>query len=173
MENTNTTKANYSFVADAMLGKIARKLRMFGFDTIYDSNIEDYDILNLSKYRKRIVLTSDKTLFKRCKKKGIDAILTYEKTEIENLVTIFSSLNIKFIAQELPYLCTRCNGLLDTIIDKNLIKHNIPIHVLNNNKIFYQCRKCSKIYWKGSHIEHISRLIKRINSELSSLTNLD
>jgi uncharacterized protein with PIN domain len=169
MENTNTTKANYSFVADAMLGKIARKLRMFGFDTIYDSNIEDYDILNLSKYRKRIVLTSDKTLFKRCKKKGIDVILTYEKTEIENLVTIFSTLNIKFVAQKLPHLCTRCNGQLDTIIEKNLIKYDIPIHVFNNNKIFYQCRKCGKIYWKGSHIEHISCLIKKINTKLSCL----
>ncbi len=174
MENTNTTKANYSFVADAMLGKIARKLRMFGFDTIYDSNIEDYDILNSSKYTKRIVLTSDNALFNRCKKKGIDAILTYKKTEIENLVTILSSLGIRFInLQQLPYLCTCCNGLLDTITDKSLINHEIPIHVLNNNKMFYECRKCSKIYWKGSHIEHISRLIKRINSELSSLTNLD
>src|SRR6266487_853297 len=109
MENTNTTKANYSFVADAMLGKIARKLRMIRF-------------INL---------------------------------------------------QQLPYLCTCCNGLLDTITDKSFINHEIPIHVLNNNKMFYECRKCSKIYWKGSHIEHISRLIKRINSELSSLTNLD
>ena len=87
----------YSFMADAMLGKIARKLRMFGFDTIYDPNIDDMDILDSSKNKGRIVLTSDRMLFKRCKKKGIDTILTYKETEIENLVTIFSSLNIKSI----------------------------------------------------------------------------
>jgi uncharacterized protein len=161
---------DYAFMADAMLGKLARKLRMFGFDTIYDPNVDDLDILNSSKNEGRIVLTSDKTLFNRCKKRGIDTILTYKKTEIENLITIFSSLNIKFInSQQLPYLCTRCNGQLATVIDKNLIKHDIPTHVLHNNKIFYKCRKCMKVYWRGSHIEHISCLIKKINTELSCL----
>jgi len=159
-----------SFMADAMPGKLARKLRMFGFDTIYDPNVDDLDILNSSKYEGRIVLTSDKMLFNRCKKRGIDTILTYKKTEIENLVTIFSSLNIKFInSQQLPYLCTRCNGLLAIIINKNLIKYDIPMRVLHNNEIFYKCRKCMKVYWRGSHIEHIYCLIKKINTELSCL----
>jgi uncharacterized protein len=161
---------DYSFMADAMLGKIARKLRMFGFDTIYDPNIDDIDILNSSKYEGRIVLTSDRMLFNRCKKKGIDTILTYKDTEIENLVTIFSSLNIKSInSQKLPYLCTRCNGLLDTIIDKNLIKYDIPVRLLCSNKIFYKCTRCRKIYWTGSHTEHISRLVKELNMKLTSL----
>ena len=167
MERNNK---EYSFMADAMLGKIARKLRMFGFDTIYDPNIDDIDILNSSKYEGRIVLTSDRMLFNRCKKKGIDTILTYKETEIENLVTIFSSLNIKSInSQNLPYLCTRCNGLLDTLIDKNLIKHDIPVRLLCSNKIFYKCSRCRKIYWRGSHTEHISRLIKELNMKLTSL----
>ena len=157
-------------MADAMLGKIARKLRMFGFDTIYDPNIDDIDILNSSKYESRIVLTSDRMLFNRCKKKGIDTILTYKETEIENLITIFSSLNIKSInSQKLPYLCTRCNGLLDTLIDKNLIKYDIPVRLLCSNKIFYKCSRCRKIYWRGSHTEHISRLIKELNMKLTSL----
>ena len=65
----------YSFIVDAMLGKIARKLRIFGFDTVYESKIDDMDILNSSKYYGRIVLTSDRALFRRCKKKGLDAIL--------------------------------------------------------------------------------------------------
>ena len=167
MERNNK---EYSFMADAMLGKIARKLRMFGFDTIYDPNIDDIDILNSSKYEGRIVLTSDRMLFNRCKKKGIDTILTYKETEIENLVTIFSSLNIKSInSQKLPYLCTRCNGLLDTLIDKNLIKYDIPVRLLCSNKIFYKCSRCRKIYWRGSHTEHISRLIKELNMKLTSL----
>ncbi|HEX2305151.1 MAG TPA: Mut7-C RNAse domain-containing protein [Nitrososphaeraceae archaeon] len=161
---------DYSFMADAMLGKIARKLRMFGFDTIYDPNIDDIDILNSSKYEGRIVLTSDRMLFIRCKKKGIDTILTYKETEIENLVTIFRSLNIKAInSQKLPYLCTRCNGLLATITDKNLIKYDIPVRLLCSNKIFYKCTRCRKIYWTGSHTEHISHLVKELNMKLTSL----
>ena len=52
----------FSFLADAMLGKIARKLRIFGFDTVYDSNLDDENILNSSNYIGRILLTSDKEL---------------------------------------------------------------------------------------------------------------
>jgi uncharacterized protein len=160
----------YSFIADAMLGKMARKLRIFGFDTIYDSNIDDMDILDSSRYQNRIVLTSDRTLFKRCKKKGIDAILTDKGTDLENLVTIFSSLNIESVnLQKLPHLCTSCNGFLDTIIDKNLIKNQIPDRLLHSKKIFYVCTKCNKVYWIGTHVERISCLIKEINTKLKSL----
>ena len=159
----------YSFMADAMLGKIARKLRMFGFDTIYDPNIDDMDILDSSKNKGRIVLTSDRMLFKRCKNRGINTILTYKETEIENLVTIFSSLNIKSInSQKVPYLCTSCNGLLNTIIDKNSIKYDIPVRLLHSNKLFYKCTNCRKIYWRGSHMEQISYLINEINMKLTS-----
>ena len=161
---------DYSFMADAMLGKIARKLRMFGFDTIYDPNIDDMDILVSPNYKGRIVLTSDRMLFNRCKKKGINTILTYKETEIENLVTIFSSLNIKSInSQKVPYFCTRCNGLLDTIIDRNLMSYHIPARLLHSNTKFYQCTECRKIYWRGSHMENISRLIKEINMKLKAL----
>jgi uncharacterized protein with PIN domain len=156
-------------MADAMLGKIARKLRMFGFDTIYDPNIDDMDILVSSKNKGRIVLTSDRMLFKRCKKRGINTILTYKETEIENLVTIFSSLNINSInSQIVPYLCTSCNGLLNTIIDKNSIKYDIPVRLLHSNKLFYKCTNCRKIYWRGSHMEQISNLINEINMKLTS-----
>ena len=156
-------------MADAMLGKIARKLRMFGFDTIYDPNIDDMDILDSSKNKGRIVLTSDRMLFKRCKNRGINTILTYKETEIENLVTIFSSLNIKSInSQKVPYLCTICNGLLNTIIDKNSIKYDIPVRLLHSNKLFYKCTNCRKIYWRGSHMEQISYLINEINMKLTS-----
>ena len=159
----------YSFIVDAMLGKIARKLRIFGFDTVYDNNIDDTDIVDSLKYCGRIVLTNDRVLFRRCKKKGIDTILTDKRTEVENLVTIFRSLDIESISsQKVPHLCTCCNGLLDTIVDKNLIKEQIPDRLLNSKNVFYQCRKCNKIYWIGSHMERIDFLIKEINTQLMS-----
>jgi len=160
----------YSFVADAMLGKIARKLRIFGFDTVYDPNVDDMDILNSSKYYGRIVLTNDRALVRRCKKKGIDTILLNNVTELENLVTIFESLDIEYVSsQNLPHLCTRCNGVLDTIIDKNSIKNQIPDRLLHSKNIFFKCSKCNKVYWIGSHIERISCLIKEINTKLTAV----
>ncbi len=157
----------YSFIVDAMLGKIARKLRIFGFDTIYHPNIDDMDILDSSKHYGRIVLTSDKTLFRRCKKNGLNATLIDKRTEIENLVTIFRSLDIKSVnSQELPHLCTCCNGLLHTIIDKKFIKNQVPDRLFRSKNIFYKCADCNKVYWMGSHMEHISGLIREINTKL-------
>lgn len=159
----------YSFIADAMLGKIARKLRIFGFDTIYDPNLDDMDILNSSKYCGRIVLTNDMALFRRCMKKKIDTIHLDNRTELENLVTIFRSLDIESISsQNLPHLCTCCNGTLDTIIDKNSIKNQIPDRLLRSKYAFYKCSVCNKIYWIGSHMEHVASLIREINAKLTS-----
>ena len=81
-----------------MLGKIARKLRILGFDTIYIQNIEDRKILDLLIQTKRILLTSDKELFYRAQKYNCRSIFINKNTEIENLVTIFSNLEIKFIS---------------------------------------------------------------------------
>lgn len=161
---------DYQFMADAMLGKIARKLRMFGFDTIYDPNINDIDILASAKCKGRIVLTSDKLLFNRCKKNGVDTILIDRGTEIENLVSIFSSLNIKSVnSQDVPHSCTCCNGLLDAVNDKNSIKDRVPPRLIQSEKIFYMCSNCKKIYWRGTHMENISYLINEINIKLKSL----
>lgn len=160
----------YSFIVDAMLGKIARKLRIFGFDTVYDPNIDDMVILNSPKYYGRTVLTNDRVLFRRCKKKGIDTILTDKGSEVENFVTIFRSLDIDSVSlQNVPHLCTCCNGLLDTIIDKNSIRYQIPERLLNSKNVFYKCRQCNKIYWIGSHMERIDCLIKEINTKLKSI----
>lgn len=162
-----TNPKEFSFLADAMLGKIARKLRIFGFDTVYDSNLDDDNILNSLNYTGRIVLTSDNDLFNRCKKKRIDSILTCKETEIENLVTIFKTLNIKFINFPIvPYLCTSCNGKLDKISDNSIIKNKLSEQLLKSHKIFYRCINCDKIYWAGSHLKRISRLINEINYKL-------
>ena len=78
-----------------MLGKIAKKLRILGFDTIYIlSNANDTEILDLLINTKRILLTSDKELFYRSKQNKYNSIFINKNTEIENLITIFSNLKI-------------------------------------------------------------------------------
>lgn len=167
----STDSSNHSFAADAMLGKLSRKLRIFGFDTLYNSNIDDKELMNLSIRDGRIVLTSDKELFVKCKMKKIKAILINEKTEIENLVAIFDSIDVKKIEiQLIPVRCTLCNELLD-FVDKAFVSQDLPEHVLKCNELVYRCKRCDKIYWKGSHIENISKLAKRINLKLLQLIN--
>ncbi|HET9807922.1 MAG TPA: Mut7-C RNAse domain-containing protein, partial [Nitrososphaeraceae archaeon] len=151
----------------SMLGKIARKLRILGFDTINILDAEDKKILDLLIQTKRILLTSDKELFYRAKKYNCRSIFINKNTEIENLVTIFSNLEIKFIDIKLnSYRCSICNTKLKTVEDPNTIKNEVYQKVFENNTIFYRCYKCNKLYWSGSHIKNISLLIGKINKIL-------
>lgn len=161
-------KENYSFIADAMLGKIAKKLRILGFDTIYiSSNTNDREILDLLLNTKRILLTSDKELFYRSKRYKCHSIILNKNTEIENLITIFSNLQIKFIDTLLScHRCSICNNKLEIIEDINLVKNKIYQTVIKNNNEFYKCKRCNKLYWHGSHIKNIILLIERINKML-------
>ena len=85
-----------------MLGKIAKKLRILGFDTIYIlPSTNDTEILDLLINTKRILLTSDKELFYRSKQYKYNSIFINKNKEIENLITIFSNLEIKFIDSRL------------------------------------------------------------------------
>ena len=161
---------NYSFIADAMLGKIAKKLRILGFDTIYIlSNANDTEILDLLINTKRILLTSDKELFYRAKQYKYNSIFINKNTEIENLITIFSNLEIKFINPRLTYnRCSICNDKLEIIEDADLIKNQVYQTIFKNNKEFYRCKRCNKLYWHGSHIKNIILLIEKINKILDS-----
>ena len=159
----------YSFIADAMLGKIARKLRILGYDTLYESNVKD-DYFIFSKVpTNRIILTSDIELVKRCKKKRLDIILLDKKTEFENLVIIFSYFKIKYIDPDICFSrCTLCNGFLNVVDkDNNLFDMNLNLPKLNNIKEFYQCEICKKVYWKGSHVNNMLDLIRKLNVDLS------
>ena len=153
-----------------MLGKIAKKLRIFGFDTIYiSSNTNDREILELLMKTKRILLTSDKELFYRSKHYHCPSIIINKNTEIENLITIFSNLEIKFIDPRLTYnRCSICNYKLEIIEDADLIKNQVYQTIFKNNKEFYRCKKCNKLYWHGSHIKNIILYIEKINKILDS-----
>jgi uncharacterized protein len=158
----------HSFIADAMLGKIARKLRILGFDTIYIRDIEDNEILDLLFQTERILLTADKELFYRSKKYNLLSIFLNKNTEIENLVTIFRYLNIKHINLNSNYYrCSICNNKLMLIENPDAIKKEIHQKIFANNKIFFICYECNKLYWCGTHIKKISLLIERINNILN------
>jgi len=151
-----------------MLGKIARKLRILGFDTIYISNIEDDAILDLLFQTERILLTADKGLFYRSKKYNLLSIFLNNNTEIENLVTIFRNLNIKNIYLNSNYYrCSICNNKLTFIENPDTIKKEIHQKIFENNKSFFKCYECNKLYWCGSHIKKISLLIEKINNILN------
>ena len=154
------------FLVDAMLGNIAKKLRLLGFDSEYSSDIKDEEIVLRAKKENRILLTKDLPLLKNAKKQSIQAFWIEGKSEIDQLVQIFKKFSVRSVSiSGNTSRCTECNGMLEHV-QKDMIKDSIPDGVLKQNNDFWQCRQCKKIYWEGTHIERLQKFVRELNEKL-------
>lgn len=154
------------FVVDGMLGSLARKLRMFGFDTLYYNDAEDETLVEVGLKESRVLLTGDRVLFQRAIKLGLDSILLTEENDLDALAHVFKSLNIGSIALvSEKSRCPICNTMLE-MRDKNSMKEYVPAGVLDKHEKFYFCKKCNKAYWEGSHFRKLEELEQNVNRRI-------
>jgi uncharacterized protein with PIN domain len=147
------------FAADEMLGSLSRWLRIMGYDTTYEKDMEDSEILRLAEAEGRILLTRDKDLVRRARGKG----LYIESDNLsEQLRQVFESFGLKM--DETLTRCTVCNGDLETVGPIE-VRDVVPFGALENNDEFYRCKRCGKIYWKGSHWDNILDRLGTIDSD--------
>ncbi|PNX48234.1 MAG: hypothetical protein BV457_04185 [Thermoplasmata archaeon M9B1D] len=148
------------FLCDRMLGTLAKWLRIFGFDTLFaDSNIEDEKLLKLAKDEERILITCDKNLIIDARRENIKVIKIISTDINDQLRQVLKNTKIDenfFLSR-----CLLCNNLVEKISKKN-VKKIVPDRVYENNKKFWYCKICDKIYWKGSHFENMIQKIKQL-----------
>ncbi|NMM47403.1 Mut7-C RNAse domain-containing protein [Marinigracilibium pacificum] len=159
--NVNGDKAP-NFILDSHLGKLAKYLRMLGFDTLYKNNFKDEEIRNIASHENRFVLTRDKLLkntpdpnyyFVRSIKKHNQLI------EIVNLLDLRKYFN--------PFTrCMTCNEELIRI-EKDLIINKIDEGIAQHFNEFYLCKECDKVFWKGTHFMRMEKLIMDLISQKS------
>jgi uncharacterized protein with PIN domain len=147
------------FVADEMLGSLSRWLRIMGYDTAYEKDMEDMEILRLAEREKRMLLTRDKDLVRRARKSGF---LVEDDDLSAQLRQVSDALDLKL--DESLTRCTLCNGGLE-IVSPEAVRDRVPIGALESNDEFYRCRKCGKIYWKGSHWDNILVRLSSLDPE--------
>src|SRR5215212_8353446 len=162
-----------AFLADAMLGSIARKLRIFGFDTFYNAQVNDDEILKIGMEQDRVILTADKELFKRIVKIGARGVLVSGgASELEDLVHILRKSGIKSVGMDgIGSRCSVCNGSLEERTsdhvkknDDNNVEDVVPERVIAYHNQFFQCTACGKIYWEGSHLKRITDLVRKLDA---------
>lgn len=153
------------FIVDAMLGNIARKLRFFGYDTKYFSNIDDREIISLAKQENRTILTRDKGLSSKSTRVKIQNILLESAIETDQLIQIAKDCSIqKFLIDFTKIRCSLCNERVESIRREEILE-KIPKGV-KYNKEFWVCKKCDKIYWRGTHIEKLVQYTKMLNEKI-------
>jgi len=157
------------FILDEMCGKLARWLRLLGFDTRYlkSSDLNDkLDDLLLSRaiLEQRILVSKDIELIQRSKRIGLKSILLRENNLIDELKHILITfLNCKKIT--IFPRCPFCNSEIKFLSDKHKLSDNLVKKVIREYEEIYMCPKCNKIYWFGSHWKSISKVLEKVGIE--------
>ncbi len=157
-----------SFVVDAMLGDLARWLRMLGYDTLYPGDISDRDLLEIAVTENRVLVTRDKGLYSQALKKKARSILITGTSIDEKLYEV--ALAVKNLRLEVdPDIsrCPVCNGVLEKK-RRHEVKDKVPPGVYKAYNEFWVCSKCGKIYWKGGHWRGIEKTLERVKKMLRS-----
>jgi len=143
------------FIADAMLGRLARWLRIIGYDTVYLKHTTDSVIVARAIRDNRIILTRDRHFEKmKAAKNRLIISSTRLADQVQEVVTAFQLNTKEYIFTR----CAECNTLL-IHIDKAEISDKIPVYVARTQDKFSQCPTCQRIYWAGTHLEMMKKKI--------------
>ena len=143
------------FILDVHLGRLARYLRVLGFDSHYANSYDDETLSRISEAEGRIVLTRDRGLLKR--KIISHGYCIRSRNPSEQLVEVIKRFDLNENLNPFS-LCLRCNVPLLSI-PKKQIKAKLPPLVLSRYNRFRICPACSRIYWKGSHWEQMLSIL--------------
>jgi uncharacterized protein with PIN domain len=144
------------FIADGMLGKLSRWLRMLGCDVEYYNNLGDNELITKASESGRVLLTRDMQLFRRASMNGAQAFLIKGKTEMEKLAEVAQRFDIKLELDPDSSRCPKCNAKLEQVAKKRVLD-KIPQSTSQYHDVFWICNSCGQVYWQGSHWEKITQ----------------
>ena len=148
-------KGERRFVLDTHLSKLAAYLRMLGFDSLYRNDYRDEELARISANQQRTLLTRDRGLLKRSIViHGYLVRKTYPQLQMMEVLSRFD-----LFASISPFRrCLHCNAPLQAV-PKESIQHRLQPKTRQHYDEFHICRKCDRVYWKGSHYQRMQGLI--------------
>jgi uncharacterized protein len=151
------------FVVDVNLGRLARLLRLVGFDVQYDRRLDDDALADVSDEEHRIVLTRDRRLLQR--QKVTHGLFVRADRPFDQIVDVLRRLDLG--RRLAPFTrCLRCGGLLTEVTKADVLDHLEPLTRVHYND-FARCEGCGQVYWNGSHHRRLDQLVETIVGELA------
>lgn len=145
------------FIADVMLGKLARYLRILGYDTLYSSQMDEEELIRNAIGQKRMLLTR-RTKIKR-REDIKDILFITQDNPKKQLREVYERLHIMPVAGSLFTRCLSCNEIL-VDMSKEKAEGKVPEHILNAHDSFSFCPHCNRLYWPGTHHERMLQQTK-------------
>lgn len=151
-------------LADAMLGRLAKWLRILGYDTAYLADTDDFAVLRLARAEERLILTRDRAMAQR---RGVRALLVHGESLEEQLREVAAAVGPP--ADAALSRCPVCNQVL-VEAESDSIANCVPPYVQRTQKHFSRCVVCDRIYWRGTHWQRMQALITGLRDEPGSDT---
>ena len=154
-----------NFIVDNNVGKLAKWLRIMGYDALLFQGEDDGKMISLALSESRIVLTKDTQIMKRrlVASGKLKAILIEGDNPRAQLRQIVSTLDLDY--QFRPFSrCLECNQNL-VGRDKDEMSELVPLYVFKTQSQYMECPLCHRIYWKGTHWEAMSRELEELMLE--------
>ena len=145
------------FVADVHLGALARHLRLLGFDTTWERDLDDEEIIKLAADERRIILTRDKGILKNSRvTHGYWLRNTDPPKQLDEVIRAID------LARDIEAYtrCMECNGDVQSV-ERSAVVHSVPLQVFLVYRDFKRCVRCHRVYWKGSHLKRLDKIIER------------
>ncbi|MFL6529626.1 MAG: Mut7-C RNAse domain-containing protein [Chthoniobacterales bacterium] len=151
------------FVADGHLGKLARDLRLLGFDVVYAPHADDPTLVRISADEERALLTRDRRLLMH--RAVRDGYCVRSTDPDEQIVEVLQRFAIE--AMIAPYTrCIACNGSLKVVAKGDIIDQLEPLTRIHYEE-FRRCSECGKIYWSGSHFGKLEARLAVIRAAIA------
>jgi uncharacterized protein len=150
------------FLVDVNLGRLARLLRLLGFDVRFDPDLDDDTLAEVSQAEHRVLLTRDRGLLKR--RNVTHGLFVREERPLDQVVAIVRRLELR--DRMAPFSrCLRCGGVLAAVPKHEVVDRLEPL-TIKHVHAFHRCSSCAHLYWKGSHHDRLARLVGEVQAAL-------
>lgn len=146
------------FIADSMLGRLAKWMRILGYDTLYYSGSKVEPVIEIAKRESRIVLTRNRKIDKLCA--GAKYVLIESDYLEGQLGQVVKEIGLK-VAADPKSLCVLCNKRLRAV-GKEKAEGKVPDHIFLHKEVFFFCPACEKIYWEGTHRQRMMKIVEKL-----------
>ncbi len=150
-----------AFVLDVHLGRLARLLRLLGFDALYRNDYDDPEIVRIALEEHRIILTRDRRMLHD--RRITHARWLHSTHAVEQAREVVRRFQLEDAIRRFVR-CPACNGLVRRVAKDGILDRIEPLTRRYYDE-FYECASCAKIYWKGSHYDRIVDTLDAIAPE--------
>jgi uncharacterized protein with PIN domain len=151
------------FIVDHNVARLARWLRMMGYNATVFSEIDDWQMIRIALAEDRVVITRDTGVMKRrvITSGRLKALLITgddPEKQIQQVINVFQLDTKRSLT-----LCLECNVPL-LPVDRELIKDRVPPYVYKTKIQFFECPACRRVYWQGTHWEAMKQKLKKLDN---------